>query len=229
MTLDFWQIIYEEEQRKHCYPFSNVYYNHTCTPYFENSVIERLIPTSNAYYIGVVSWRLRQKRGEGWTPIILKNEDLTEEKILNNDFDIAILCPVAASHDTMVMSENWHGKAWVDAVDELREFISIPDSITGNIIYGNHFIARREIYQHYVSECLGPAISFMEGKEVFRAASGYREKKVRGTDQQRAQTEKELERLLQPWGMSDYPISVFVLERLFRFWIEGKNFRIINL
>lgn len=224
-SLDFWQIIYKLEQKGHCYPFAKVWLNARCTEYFENSVICELVPRSTADFISVCSWRLKEKRQQGWTPVILKNEELTLERIEENDFDIAILTPFDSAHNTMLMSSSWHGKAWDDAISALRSFIEIPTELIGNAIYQNHFIARREIYQQYVSECLAPAISFMEGKAVFRTASGYREKKTRGGKLK----DQELERLLQGFGLSDYPIGVFVLERLFRIWIDNKKYRIINL
>lgn len=223
--IDFWQITYRDEQRQELYGFAKEYRNLHCTEFFENSCICDIVPTSSAEFISVSSWRLKQKRQEGWTPVILKNTELTLERIEENDFDIAILTPFDPQHQTMACSSQWHGVAWDDAVNALRECFEIPTELIGNAIYGNHFIARREIYQQYVSECLVPAISFMRDKEVFRAPSGYLEKKTRGGKVK----SEDLERLLAGFGLSDYPIGVFVLERLFRIFIEKKSYRIINL
>lgn len=225
-TIDFWQIIYDERQRTHCYPFARVHVNGYLTPSFENECIKQLVPTSTAEYIAVCSWRLREKRQQGWTPILLRNAELTLERIENNDFDIAILCPFDPEHKVMECAKAWHGEVWADAIHALSEFIHIPDELEGNAIYQNHFIARKEIYQSYVSECLAPAIQFMRDREVFFRPSGYIKKK---RDQK--EIKETLDKLSAYMGypMIDWPIGVFVLERLFRIWINDKKYRIINL
>jgi hypothetical protein len=90
----------------------------------------------------------------------------------------------------------------------------------GNAIYENHFIAKREIYQDYVQSCLLPCMAFMEGNRIFFEASGYRNKK---------RDKEEVKMVTEKLGMEDWPIATFVLERLFRIWIDGKRYNIINL
>lgn len=225
-TLDFFQIIFKEEQREKCYPFAKVHFNETLTDYFENSVIAELVPKSNADLISVCSWRLAQKRGDSSTPMILKGDlTLTEEKILNNDYDIAVLTPRSPRHQPLSMASQWHGKAWDDAFDELKRGFLFPRGIKikselSKAIYENHFIAKREIYQGYVRECLQPAIVFMAGRPTFFSDSGYVRKK---------KDPKEIKAYQEKSGRQDWPISVFILERLFSIWIEGKGFKIIDL
>lgn len=219
-TIDFWQIIYDESQREHCYPFAKVYFNGDLTLFFENSVIAHLVPQSTADYVSVCSWRLKEKREQGWTPIINNNQELTLERIFSQDFDIAVLCPVDPQHLTMENSYHWHGAAWSDALEVFKKFMTIPTELYGHAIYQNHFIARREIYQSYVSECLAPALSFMADKEVFTRPSGYRNKK---------RDQKEIHETLARLNLIDWPIAPFLLERLFRIWIDGRNYKIINL
>lgn len=218
--IDFWQIIYDEVQRPVCYEFSKCHFNAGLSSYFENSVIAELVPTSTAEYIAVCSWRLREKRQQGWTPILLGNAELTLERIENNDFDIAILCPFDKEHKTMECARAWHGAVWDDAISELGKLMPIPDELEGNAIYQNHFIARREIYQSYVAECLNPVMQYMEGKEVFFRPSGYVRKK---------RDQKEISETLGKLGMDDWPLAPFILERLFRIWIDKKPYKIINL
>lgn len=219
-TIDFRQIIYRHDQAKCLYSFANSFFNEELTPYFENTVIAELVPKSEADFISICSWRLREKRQQGATPILLGNQELTLERIQENDFDIAILCPVDQHHKTMECSSAWHGVAWDDAIAELGKFISIPDELEGNAIYQNHFIARKEIYKSYVSECLAPTLQYMRDKEVFFRPSGYIKKK---------RDQEEIRRTLAKLGMDDWPIAPFVLERLFRIWIDKKDFKIINL
>lgn len=218
--LDFYQIYYKDEQLTELYDFAIPYRNEVLTNYFENSVIADLVPKSTAELISVCSWRLKQKRGQGSSELILKNRELTYESIVSREFDIAILTPRSPGHHIMNMASNWHGKAWDDGINELRKFIKVPDEIIGNAIYENHFIAKREIYQDYVQSCLRPCMAFMEGNRIFLEGSGYRNKK-RDKEEVRMVTDK--------LGMQDWPISPFVLERLFRIWIEGKRLNIVNL
>ena len=227
MTLDFYQIYFSDEQKEKLYPFAIPYKNETLTDYFENSVIAELVPKSNADLISVCSWRLAQKRGDSSTPIVLKGDlTLTKEKILNNDYDIAVLTPRSPRHQPLYMASQWHGKAWDDAFTIFKnEFLhSINIKINRELtkaIYENHFIARKSIYQLYVKSCLAPAIKFcQERTEIFGADSGYVRKK---------RDPKEIKAYQEKSGRQDWPISVFILERLFSIWIEGKGFKVIDL
>ena len=222
-TLDFYQIIFDESQRQKCYPFAKVYFNETLTNYFENDVINRLVPNSHADIIGVCSWRLAKKRGDS-TMVLNGDLSLTEEKILSNNFDIAVLTPRSNRHQPLYMASQWHGKAWDDAFLVFKEFLkTIGINIKGELqkaVYENHFLAKREIYHEYVSECLRPAIAFMDERSVFLADSGYVRKK---------HDPKEIKAYQEKSGRGDWPIGVFVLERLFSIWIHGKGFKIIDL
>lgn len=225
-TLDFFQIYFSDEQKEKLYPFAIPYKNETLTDYFENSVIAELVPKSNADLISVCSWRLAQKRGDSSTPMILKGDlTLTEEKILGNDYDIAVLTPRSPRHQPLSMASQWHGKAWDDAFDELKRGFLFPIGIKikselSKAIYENHFIAKREIYHSYVNECLKPAIEFCGQKEVFKADSGYVRKK---------KDQKEIKAYQEKSGRADWPIMPFLLERLFSIWIEGKGFKVIDI
>lgn len=224
MTLDFVQIIFREDQRDRCYPFATVYENKTLTDYFENSVICDLVPTLSADYISICSWRLAQKRGD--SIMALQGDTLlNKEKILSHDFDIAVLTPRSPQHRPLAMASMWHGQAWDKAFDVFkREFlptigITCPDELN-NAIYENHFIAKREIYHDYVAKALRPAIAFMDTRDVFREDSGYINKK------RNAQEVKEYQ---DKSGRNDWPIGVFILERLFSIWINKKKYKVINI
>lgn len=230
-TLDFFQVIYKEEQRGHCYPFAKVYFNETLTDSFENQIISELVPNSNADYVGVASWRLRQKRNDGGTPAVLGHKlELTEEKILSSDFDVAILTPRRPSFRPLEMAANWHGKAWADAFPVFRDGFLLPMGITvpdvekgedlKHTIHENHFIADSEIYQTYVLTVLKPAIEFCESNDIFKIDSGYVFKK-RDLDEVREYQRKS--------GRQDWPMQPFILERLFSIWINDKPFKIINV
>lgn len=227
MTLDFFQIYYSDEQKEKLYPFSIPYKNEILTDYFENSVIQHLVPNSQADYIAVCSWRLAQKRGDSSTPMILKNDlSLTQEKILSYDFDVAVLTPRSPRHQPLLMASQWHGKAWDDAFTVFKnDFLPTVDitikSELKKAIYENHFIARKTNYKLYVESCLAPAIKFCkERTEIFGADSGYVRKK---------RDQKEIKAYQEKSGRADWPIAPFILERLFSIWIQDKNLKVIDL
>ena len=229
MTLQFWQIYFKDEQLPTLYPFATPYNNEgKLTGYFENSVIAELVPQSTADLIGVCSWRLKEKRNESSTPLILNrrygDHDLTEERILSAPFDVAVLTPRNDHHKPLLNASQWHGKAWDDAFFVLKRWlrsdlnIKVPDELT-TAIYENHFIARGDIYREYVRGCLIPAMAFIAGDPVFMADSGYG-KRIGAKRLIEYQT-KTVRR--------DYPIAPFILERLFSIWCEKKGFSIIPL
>jgi len=221
-SLDFIQIIYNEEHKKELYPFSRCYHSVGITPFFENTIISGVAPILRADYIGICSWRLRFKRGQGYAPIILKDLDLTEEKIVSQDADVCILTPSRQSHQPLFMAAQWHGQAWVDAFHVFKGFLSdigitVPNELT-NTIYENHFVARKEIYHDYVNRVLIPACKFMNENDIFMTPSGYIHKK---------RDPKEIARVQKMLRMTDWPIAPFILERLFSIYIEGKGLKIV--
>jgi hypothetical protein len=222
MSLDFIQIIYNEEHKKELYPFSVAYASVGLTTFFENSIIAGVVPLLQSDFIGVTSWRLRFKRGQGYAPIIIKDLDLTEEKIISQDADVCILTPSRQSHQPLFMAAQWHGQAWVDAFHVFKGFLSdigitVPNELT-NTIYENHFVARKEIYHSYVKDVLIPACHFMDSQPIFMAPSGYIHKK---------RDPKEIKRVQDMLRMPDWPIAPFILERLFSIYIEGKGLKIV--
>lgn len=229
MNLKFYQIYFKDEQLKELYDFATPHRNETCTDFFENDVIKNLVPETEAKYICVASWRLKEKRLSGLCPIILKfhlKDDLSEEKILKQDADIMNLRPFSPSHKMLHNAAAWHGGqkhnySWDNAIAELKKFMHIPTEVN-TPIYENHFIARKEIYHDYVTNCLHPVMQFMSGNSAFFSDSGYAEKKGRREPSAVEQYRKET-------GRQDWPIAPFVLERLFSIWINDKNFKIVNV
>lgn len=231
MTLDFFQVCYDESQYQHCYPFAKIYRNSELTDFFENDLICKLVPESKADYVGVNSWRLRKKRMDGMTPVILRlhnGDDLSEEKFAAHpDADIFNLTPRSKTHQMLAMAAMWHGGpqhnfAWENAMKELKKFMYIPEEVN-NPIYENCQVVRTDIYRDYVANCLAPVISFMRSSSVFFADSGYAPKK------ERDEGPAAVERYRKMTGRQDYPISPFILERLFSIWINDRKYKIVNV
>lgn len=216
-SLDFFQIYYQEEQKEFLYDFATPFLNQTLTPYFENSVIAALAPQSNADLISVCSWRLRKKR-EDRSMQLKGKTDLSLEKIINEDFDVAVLTPVSKSHKVLVNASLWHGETWDISINKLKDFINVPCELLYPI-YENHFVATKEVYHEYVSDCLIPAFDFIRKHECFFSDSNYAKRK----------TEDERKRYTAITGRQDWPIAPFILERLFSIWINDRKLKIINL
>lgn len=230
MSLQFYQIYYQDEQLKECYDFTTRHRNEKITDFFENRIIADLVPESTADYISVCSWRLRKKRQDGWCPVILKGDlELSEEKILSHDFDVAVLTPRSKSHKMLGMSTLWHGGhthnyAWDNSIAELKKFINIPEEVK-TPIYENHFIARKEIYHEYVSSFLNPVMQYMSDRSCFFVDAGYAPKKERD----KSEGIQAVERYRKETGRNDWPIAPFILERLFSIFINDKQLKIINI
>ena len=231
-TLDFFQIWFEDSQQKHLYDFATPYYNEQLTPYFENSIIADLALESNADLIGIASWRLKQKRQSLPAHRVLKctaGTDFSREKIISANFDVAILTPMMPKHRMLLTGLHSYRERWTSAFGILSGFLNdvlsmdIPQEVSYPV-YGNHFIATREIYREYVSECLIPTLDFMETEKlIFHQDSGYSSKKANtlGLQSVKAYQEKS--------GCIDWPIAPFLLERLFSLWIEHQHLKVVNL
>lgn len=219
--LDFIQIIYEDIQAEQCYPFARIHKNETLTNYFENSVIAALVPKLDADLIGVCSWRLKQKRGDMWYGI--SDKTLTEDKLINTEYDVAILTPRSPSHKPLHMAAHWHFPAWDEPFKVFKNFlrtdlgIKVPDELK-HAIYENHFVTKRDIYHEYVKNCLTPCIAHMDSNECYTLDGGYSKRKTA------KEVEMVIEKLGKPW-----PIAPFILERLFSIWIDNKNYTVVKL
>lgn len=216
-SLAFYQIYYQDDQKAELYDFATPYFNSGLTPYFENYIIADLVPRLRADMIGIASWRLKRKRGD--CQIGLKNDlTLSAEKILGAEADVCILTPRSPIHKPLLAAQNWHGQAWVNAFGVFKPFLnSLGIKVPGELrysIYENHFVAKQEIYHEYVENVLKPSIRFMEDDEIFLSPSGYIKLKHKSTDSQR---------VTSMLGLEDWPIGVFILERLFSIFINDKN------
>jgi hypothetical protein len=238
-SLALYQIYYDEGQKSEIYDFAMPYFNQGLSVHFENEVIAHLVPKLGADLIGVASWRLRKKRGD--CQIGLTNDlSLSADKILSSGADVCILTPRSPIHKPLIAAESWHGRAWVEAFNVFKSFLlSIGIKVPGELryaIYENHFIARRDIYHEYVEMVLKPAMRFMDeyDKDV---TITYEADGQRITDTQKLflfpskyihlkRRSPEVQIVPNKLGLKDYPIGVFILERLFSIYINDKNLNV---
>lgn len=213
--LKIYQVYYEDSQLGLC-DFTPVK-NENCTEFFENSVIAELVSAEKeADYIGVVSWNLRGKLispigPTGYGFMFNENDiyNVIDRKGVadvfgfiryNNHNPLTYFCGVHPKLENFTLK----------ILSELGRGI-IPTTLD-HVFYGNHFVAKREVYQSYVSELLIPAMEIMKTMPELWQDSGY---------------PKPLPKhLSEKWGVSFYPYHAFICERLFSYWCHVKNLNV---
>lgn len=211
------QIIYKEEQRPECYPFANVIFNDKLTIFFENEVIKQVVRDTKADKIGVCSWKLKQK--QRWN--VPKSLEITQE-LLESDYEVLSFTRNTRHHGMLFASERWHpGFMRTLRIICGHVGIVVPDEVT-QPVYQNAFMATREIYQDYVWEYLMPVMHVISNTpELFALAtadSGYHEL-VRTDAAPR-------EWLTEKIGMPFYPMTPFLLERLFSIFCHNNKIQV---
>jgi len=211
------QIYYAEEQKAHCFPFADLYYNQKLTIFFENEPISRLVMASEDEKLAVCSWKLRQKLR--W--YIGKPRELTQE-VLNSDYEVLSMTKNSQNHQ-MLASADRHHKGFKVAFQKICDHIGLK--VPGEVkipIYQNHFSAKIEIYRDYVSNFLKPAMDFMTNNEEMNrmamADSNY--------SQLSRNSAATSEYLQQQIGVSYYPLAPFLLERLFSVYVQNKRIKV---
>jgi hypothetical protein len=215
---ELYQLFYKEEQREKLYPFAIPYKTEGLTIFFESFWIEKLVLASKAEKIGVCSWRLseKMKRNVGLrTP-------LTQD-VINSDYQILSLTKNSLKHQMLAHLYTWHKfSRETMALLWSKLGLKLPGEVK-NPIYQHHFCARTEIYRDYVENFLTPAMELtMSDEELHKLMilpSGY------GTLSKNADLRSVKEKL----GMSDYPLSTFILERCFSCYCQVKGYQITYL
>lgn len=212
-----YQIIYDESQREACYPFAKVYFNESLTVFFENSCISELVSASQADKVGVCSWKLKQKLR--WN--IGTKRPITQE-LLETDYEVMSFTKNSDYHGMLAFAEASH-KGFMVTFRKIVE--GIGKKCPGEVkkpIYQNHFMAKREIYQDYVNEYLNPAMELMQNdpeiNKLVMADSNYSTLTSKSPEHL-----KELEKKI---GIPYYPMSPFLLERLFSVYVHNNKINV---
>ena len=221
------QIYYREDQKEKLYPFAIPYKNEVLTIFFENTVISEVVMASKADKIGVVSWKMSHPQHTkltwnlGWPRRI---EEITEE-FLNSDYDVLPFTRNSKYHEMLGAASQWH-PGFRPALTKIVEGIGkkMPLEVK-KPIYQNAFMAKREIYQDYVTDYLNPAMELIKNDpEVYKMATA---------DSNYTQLVKKeaasAEYLQEKIGMPHYPMVPFLLERLFSIYVHNKNVNVTYL
>lgn len=215
--IDFYQIIYREDQKEKLFPFAVPYFNEKLTPYFESSCIVRLVKTSTGSKVSVCSWKLKEKLK--WN--VGRQREITLE-LLESDYDVLSFTRNTQDHKMIALAEVWH-KGFAAAMQKLVEGIGKkwPYEVK-TPIYQNSFSAKTEIYQDYVKEYLEPAINFIESDpEMYKIAMA--DSKYSELNKAGCVTSQYLQEKI---GIPFYPMSPFLLERLFSVYIENSKMKV---
>lgn len=225
--VEFYQIYFREYQKETMYPFAIPYFNNDLTIYFENSVISKLIKGTIADKIAVCSWKLSHPKhtklgwNVGWPR---KIEQITEE-VLNSDYDVLPFTRNTKYHEMLGAASLWH-PGFRPALTKIVEGIGkkMPLEVK-KPIYQNAFSAKLEIYQDYVTDYLNPAMEIIKNDpEIYKLATA-----DSNYTQLARQDAASAEYLQEKIGFPYYPMTPFLLERLFSIYVHNKNINVTYL
>jgi len=212
-----YQIYFKEDQLGNLFDFATPYFNEGLTVFFENSVIAKVIPHETSEKVGVCSWQLRQKVGNG----VPMKQPFTKE-VLERGYDVLSLGRRMVEHNMLNMMEHWHPGS--------RQILTMIFGKLGkhlpkepkHAIYSNHFMARTDIYQEYVKDFLIQAMEVMETDEEIKKRcmedSNYF-KLIRDPGGYGKIIKEKL-------GMDYIPLHTFLLERCFSCWINDRKLNV---
>lgn len=218
----FFQIYWDEEQRKQFFSFTTPYHNKELTPFFENTVILDVFDRYmfNSFdKIGVFSWNLRNKmRQVGGHP-----EKITKT-LLESDYDVLAFNKMSQGHGMLQSAEVWH-PGFRQIVDEIWIRLGFRKPFEAKYpIYQNAFMARYDVYKAYIEEVLKPATELMkndpEVKKLCWQDSKYYKLK---------NNPEFAQRVKQFLGIDYCPLHPFLCERFFSLWLNDKNIKPIYL
>jgi hypothetical protein len=211
------QVIYDESQRSHCYPFADVYFNNTLTIFFENDLIVKIVTASTDDKIAVCSWKLKSKLRY----YIGRPREITQE-LLESDYEVMSFTKNTERHRMFNAANLWH-PGFLEIFDKIMAAIGVNRPGEVKIpIYQNHFSAKRDIYQDYVKSYLVPAMEVMKNDPEINTLV-MKDSKYSDLSHQSGEMLKE------KIGINYYPLAPFLLERLFSVYIHNKKIRVTHL
>jgi len=217
MASELIQIIYHENQRAHCYPFSKVYFNDGLTIFFENKVIADLVTATTHDKISICSWKLKQKMKY----YIGRPREITIE-LLESDYEVMTFTRNTQHHRMLAAANQWH-PGFLVIFDKILASIGVTRPGEVKIpIYQNHFSAKTDIYRDYVKTYLSPAMEVIKNdpeiNKMAMADSKYSDL-----------THQSGEVLREKLGIGYYPLVPFLLERLFSIYVHNKQIKVTYL
>lgn len=211
------QIYYDEASKNNCYPEYNLYYNPSCTPFFENSVILDLIDQKvhcQGEYFGVWSHAFRSK--------VDSKQHFTPEKFQDfvklNDAEVYSAHRYHSKHVPAVLAQKYHPN-FISILQRILNKIGYQADLFKEarfIIYSNHFIASKCVYDDYVETLLRPAMDVMseKGTEIYNLI--WQNSRYKGHG-------KLPDHLKSLFGVEFYPYHTFLCERLIMLYLNNNH------
>jgi len=214
-TAQLVQIYFEPEQEKELYPFSIPYNNKgKVTVFFENEVIRKVVSETKADKIGVCSWRLKEKQ----RMYIGRPRPITEE-LINSHYEVLSFTRNTKYHKMLAFAAQSH-LHFQPAFDTILRSIGKYHAFEiKNPIYQNHFMARVDIYRHYVKEYLSPTMELISNDPVIN------EMAMRDANYSTL-LKKDHSDMVDKIGLPYYPMVPFLLERLFSVFCQNEKINV---
>lgn len=234
MEIRIYQVYYNEHTRLKCsplcLPYDNTWYEFKpLQPAFENHVISQIIHFNEhkpSDYFGVFSWQFESKYSKSIEKIIPQITGEFDVYSFHGKFKEKYRPTYMWRH-----AENWHGpnKNPNASIINAARLVLLKMGFDIDLynldvkdytVYGNHFLARPEIYERYVKEFLNPALKAMEDEEISDAL--YVDTKYKSKLKHPVGIEKVT-------GVPYYPLHTFICERLFSTWLTMNNYSIKHI
>jgi len=229
MTTDIYQIFYDENSLKNCYQSGVIYVQNDLNRFFENQVIADIVPNSTSDFTAVISHKFSEKLQH----IKIENEPLSPDAIQNRmaKNDIDVLSFFNRNNKKMLLNASTyheHFELLFTRMIEMAKGLKITMKTEFQYpVYQNHFVARTSVYQDYVNNWLIPCMDALDSdqlKDYANADANYSHLKLN------PQIDAIRKNLIDKIGLSYYPHTPFVLERLFSFYLHcNRGLKVCNL
>lgn len=220
--LRIFQVGYKPEHARVC-EWNYVDNYQDCSVYFENSVIAQLIGDGQhlgCKYFGVVSHALQHKvntcRRGPRVNMSRWDKDVAEARLFSSGTSDIFGFLQYQPHDPVRYFLSVHPTLpfyFREVTDRIGAEWNIRGEVFQHVFYGNHFVARPQIYEHYVREFLNPAMKVMDEMPELLQDSGY--------------PYPLPSNLRERFGVGWYPLHAFIAERLFSYWAHIHNKELI--
>ncbi len=199
MKIKVFQIYYNSETKSHLQSGFEPYNNQGKeSPLFESGVIydlwkNRKKEWEGLDYVGVVSWRFKEKTN---LDLKLITDHISQDK---NKKDIYFMTPPKFWKYKHVLSNEGHGNiiniAKIADKEKLFPFNIFKYDIGGYICFCNYFVCTPKVFDRYCREYLEPSIKWMQERKT-------------------AELKEAIQRTF-PHRNKNYPLQPFFLEGLF--------------
>ena len=167
--------------------------------------------------IAVCSWKLRAKLRY----YIGRPREITPE-LLESDYEVMSFTKNTKDHRMFQAAEAWH-PGFMNTFDKILGAIGVKRPGEIKIpVYQNHFSCRTTIYKDYVSTYLVPAMEAITNEPEINELA-MKDSKYSDLTNQKAENLKE------KLGIGYYPMTPFLLERLFSVYCQNRGIKISHL